>query len=168
VTVLAVPLTWADIDATAAYAHGRHAARWLRARTGRGGLVVWADGSTTLAVDGPGPITAPAPRHGGRQCSTFGPSRQELAERPHGYRGHNLSPRGLGQSPAGLPPGPTRWWPTSDPRTTTAWSWGAGRPGRHQRILQRRALVEVSLGDIVAYQTAGMVVFAGAGQHPDA
>jgi FAD:protein FMN transferase len=60
VTVLAVPLTWADIDATAAYAHGRHAAQWLRARTGRGGLVVWADGSTTLAVDGPGPITAPA------------------------------------------------------------------------------------------------------------
>jgi FAD:protein FMN transferase len=57
VTVLAASLTWADIDATAAYAHGEQAARWLGTRPGRSGLVVWADGSTTL-VDGPGPITA--------------------------------------------------------------------------------------------------------------
>ena len=48
VTVVAASLTWADIDATAAYAHGRDAARWLRTRPGRSGLVVWADGSTTL------------------------------------------------------------------------------------------------------------------------
>ncbi len=47
VTVLAPSLTWADIDATAAYARGTDAARWLRGR-GRRGLVVWADGSTTL------------------------------------------------------------------------------------------------------------------------
>jgi thiamine biosynthesis lipoprotein len=53
VTVVAASLTWADIDATAAYAHGRDAARWLRTRPGRSGLVVWSDGSTTL-VDGPG------------------------------------------------------------------------------------------------------------------
>jgi thiamine biosynthesis lipoprotein len=52
-------LTWADIDATAAYAHGPQAARWLGSRPGRGGLVVWADGSTTL-VDGPQPITTRA------------------------------------------------------------------------------------------------------------
>ena len=54
VTVVAASLTWADIDATAAYAHGQHAARWLRTRPGRTGLVVWADGSTTL-VDGRDP-----------------------------------------------------------------------------------------------------------------
>jgi thiamine biosynthesis lipoprotein len=48
VTVLAPSLTWADIDATAAYAHGPDAARWLGTRPGRRGLVVWADGSTTL------------------------------------------------------------------------------------------------------------------------
>jgi FAD:protein FMN transferase len=47
VTVVAASLTWADIDATAAYAHGPDAARWLEARPGRSGLVVWADGSTT-------------------------------------------------------------------------------------------------------------------------
>jgi thiamine biosynthesis lipoprotein len=53
VTVVAASLTWADIDATAAYAHGTGAARWLATRPGRGGLVVWADGSTTV-VGGPG------------------------------------------------------------------------------------------------------------------
>jgi thiamine biosynthesis lipoprotein len=47
VTVVAGSLTWADIDATAAYAHGRDAARWLAARPGRSGLVVWGDGTTT-------------------------------------------------------------------------------------------------------------------------
>jgi thiamine biosynthesis lipoprotein len=47
VTVVAGSLTWADIDATAAYAHGPDAARWLETRRGRSGLVVWADGTTT-------------------------------------------------------------------------------------------------------------------------
>jgi thiamine biosynthesis lipoprotein len=49
VTVVGDSLTWADIDATAAYAHGEHAASWLATRAGRGGLVVWRDGSTTLS-----------------------------------------------------------------------------------------------------------------------
>jgi thiamine biosynthesis lipoprotein len=48
VTVVAGGLTWADIDATAAYAHGPGAAHWLETRPGRSGLVVWADGSTTV------------------------------------------------------------------------------------------------------------------------
>ena len=47
VTVIAGSLTWADIDATAAYAQGRDAARWLETRPGRSGLVVWDDGTTT-------------------------------------------------------------------------------------------------------------------------
>jgi thiamine biosynthesis lipoprotein len=47
VTVIAGSLTWADIDATAAYAQGPDAARWLETRPGRSALVVWADGSTT-------------------------------------------------------------------------------------------------------------------------
>lgn len=51
VTVIAESLTSADIDATAAYARGADAARWLSTRPGRTGLVVWADGRTTrLAV----------------------------------------------------------------------------------------------------------------------
>jgi thiamine biosynthesis lipoprotein len=45
VTVIADSLTWADIDATAAYAQGAHAATWLRGRRGRTGVVVWRDGS---------------------------------------------------------------------------------------------------------------------------
>jgi thiamine biosynthesis lipoprotein len=48
VTVVHDDLTWADIDATAAYAMGRDAARWLRTRPRRTGLVVWADGRTEL------------------------------------------------------------------------------------------------------------------------
>ncbi len=51
VTVIGPSLTWADIDATAAYAHGVHAADWLRTRIGRSSLVVWADGTTTT-IDG--------------------------------------------------------------------------------------------------------------------
>ena len=47
VTVITRSLTWADIDATAAFAHGPDAARWLRNRPGRAGLVVWDDGTTT-------------------------------------------------------------------------------------------------------------------------
>jgi thiamine biosynthesis lipoprotein len=47
VTVTAASLTWADVDATAAYALGDRAAEWLGQRVGRAGLVVWADGTTT-------------------------------------------------------------------------------------------------------------------------
>ena len=50
VTVIADSLTWADIDATAAYALGRDAARWLHGRPNSGYLVVWADGSTTSSA----------------------------------------------------------------------------------------------------------------------
>lgn len=52
VTVVGPSLTWADIDATAAYARGRAAADWLRTRPGRVGLVVWADGRCEVA-EGP-------------------------------------------------------------------------------------------------------------------
>jgi thiamine biosynthesis lipoprotein len=52
VTVLADSLTWADVDATAAYALGQSAPAWLATRPGRTGLVVWADGTTTT-VTGP-------------------------------------------------------------------------------------------------------------------
>ena len=45
VTVVAESLTWADIDATAAYALDGRAATWLRTRPYRTGLVVWADGT---------------------------------------------------------------------------------------------------------------------------
>lgn len=47
VTVIASSLTWADVDATAAFALGERAATWLGQRHGRTGLVVWTDGSTT-------------------------------------------------------------------------------------------------------------------------
>ena len=47
VTVICSSLTWADVDATAAYALGDQAATWLGQRHGRTGLVVWTDGSTT-------------------------------------------------------------------------------------------------------------------------
>jgi len=50
VTVVAASLTWADIDATAAYVLGPDAARWLRTRPIRSALVVWADGTTTQVV----------------------------------------------------------------------------------------------------------------------
>ena len=46
VTVVGPDLTWADIDATAAYAMGPEALAWLRTRPGRSGLVVWSDGTT--------------------------------------------------------------------------------------------------------------------------
>ena len=50
--MIASSLTWADIDATAAYVQGRDAARWLQTRPIRSALVVWADGTTTrLAAD---------------------------------------------------------------------------------------------------------------------
>jgi thiamine biosynthesis lipoprotein len=47
VTVIASSLTWADIDATAAYVQGRDAAQWLQTCPIRSALVVWADGTTT-------------------------------------------------------------------------------------------------------------------------
>jgi thiamine biosynthesis lipoprotein len=50
VTVVAGSLTSADIDATAAYAHGPGAARWLETRPARSGLVVWDDGTTTTVA----------------------------------------------------------------------------------------------------------------------
>jgi thiamine biosynthesis lipoprotein len=43
VTVVADDLTWADIDATAAFAHGPDALSWVRSRPGRRGVVVWSD-----------------------------------------------------------------------------------------------------------------------------
>ena len=45
VTVVADDLTWADIDATAAFAQGDQALRWLGSRPGRRGVVVWAGGA---------------------------------------------------------------------------------------------------------------------------
>ena len=51
VTVIGSSLTWVDIDATAAYAHGSGAADWLRNRPDRTALVVWPDATTTV-VDG--------------------------------------------------------------------------------------------------------------------
>jgi thiamine biosynthesis lipoprotein len=52
VTVIGDSLTWADLDATAAYVLGQGAAAWLATRPGRTGFVVWADGGTTT-VSGP-------------------------------------------------------------------------------------------------------------------
>ncbi len=48
VTVLADDLTWADIDATAAYVMGAGALAWLRTRPGRRGGVVRADGGAEV------------------------------------------------------------------------------------------------------------------------
>ena len=44
-TVVGDDLTWADIDATAAFALGREALGWLTTASGRSGLVVWSDGT---------------------------------------------------------------------------------------------------------------------------
>lgn len=63
VTVVGVDLTWADIDATAAYALGDAAVRWLGDR-GRQGVVVWADGQIS------------------QTASTFGPSRGYAHSQP--------------------------------------------------------------------------------------
>jgi len=51
VTVVGPSLTWADIDATAAYAHGAGAASWLSGKPGRAGLIAWPDATTTI-IDG--------------------------------------------------------------------------------------------------------------------
>lgn len=50
VTVIASSLTWADIDATAAFVEGCDAVRWLGSRPIRSALVVWADGTTTTVA----------------------------------------------------------------------------------------------------------------------
>lgn len=50
VTVIGDNLTWADIDATAAYALGAEAIPWLASRSGRSALVVWADGSRDVVA----------------------------------------------------------------------------------------------------------------------
>jgi thiamine biosynthesis lipoprotein len=50
VTVIGHSLTWADIEATAAYVLGLDAARWLENRPIRSALVVWTDGTTTRVV----------------------------------------------------------------------------------------------------------------------
>ena len=55
VTVVAGSLTRADIDATAAYAFGTEAARWLGTRPGRTGLIVWEDGTTTTVPSAAAP-----------------------------------------------------------------------------------------------------------------
>ena len=47
VTVIGPSLTWADIDATAAYVQGGHAATWLRTRPIYGALVVSPNGTAT-------------------------------------------------------------------------------------------------------------------------
>ncbi len=47
VSVIGPSLTWADIDATAAYAQGAGAVGWLRARPITGALVVGTDGRCT-------------------------------------------------------------------------------------------------------------------------
>ena len=44
VTVVGDDLTWVDIEATAAFAQGAGALRWLESRPGRTGVVVWRDG----------------------------------------------------------------------------------------------------------------------------
>jgi thiamine biosynthesis lipoprotein len=47
VTTIETSLTWADIDATAAYVHGPDAARWLQTRPIDSALIIWADGGAT-------------------------------------------------------------------------------------------------------------------------
>jgi thiamine biosynthesis lipoprotein len=61
VTVIADSLTVADIDATAAYAQGGNAARWLETRPGRSAFVVWADGRTTTVEPVLGGSSSPHP-----------------------------------------------------------------------------------------------------------
>lgn len=56
VTVVAPSLTWADIDATAAYAQGEGAAAWLRTRPISSALVVTPDGRVTTVVPDRRPV----------------------------------------------------------------------------------------------------------------
>jgi thiamine biosynthesis lipoprotein len=52
VTVIGPSLTWADIDATAAYAQGAEAVAWLRHRPIHSALVVTSDGRAISVVPG--------------------------------------------------------------------------------------------------------------------
>lgn len=56
VTVIGPSLTWADIDATAAYAQGGQAASWLRTRPVDSALVVATDGTITTVVPDRRPV----------------------------------------------------------------------------------------------------------------
>jgi thiamine biosynthesis lipoprotein len=47
VTVIEASLSWADIDATAAYVSGPDAAQWLQTRPIDCALIIWADGAAT-------------------------------------------------------------------------------------------------------------------------
>ncbi len=58
VTVIGPSLTWADIDATAAYAQGVQASTWLRARPIHSALIVTSTGQSIRVVPDP-----PAPSH---------------------------------------------------------------------------------------------------------
>ncbi|GAA1825828.1 FAD:protein FMN transferase [Microlunatus capsulatus] len=60
VTVIGDDLAGVDVDATAAFALGPDAARWLRGRAGRTGLIVWSDGTTEVVTGGA--AASPAPR----------------------------------------------------------------------------------------------------------
>jgi thiamine biosynthesis lipoprotein len=53
VTVIADSLTWADIDATAAYVMCHDAPGWLQTRPIHSALIVWADGTTTRIPEDP-------------------------------------------------------------------------------------------------------------------
>jgi len=67
VTVVCDDLTWADLDATAAFAQGPDALRWLRTRPGRTGVVVWTDGRRDTfrgARHSPSPAARPHERAG--------------------------------------------------------------------------------------------------------
>jgi thiamine biosynthesis lipoprotein len=48
VTVIATSLTWADIDATAAFVQAGNAVTWLESRPITSALVVWTDGGTSI------------------------------------------------------------------------------------------------------------------------
>jgi thiamine biosynthesis lipoprotein len=62
VTVVADDLTWADIDATAAFAQGAGALAWLESRPGRRGVVVGEDGRVqTYDTTGPIGMITPQP-----------------------------------------------------------------------------------------------------------
>ena len=56
VTVVGPSLTWADIDATAAYAQGENAADWLRTRPIWSAVVVGPGGRASTVVPSRGPV----------------------------------------------------------------------------------------------------------------
>jgi thiamine biosynthesis lipoprotein len=63
VTVVGPDLTWADLDATSAYAQGTAALDWLRSREGRCGVVVWSDGrAEVFGAPGPPDVRGPGAR----------------------------------------------------------------------------------------------------------